>query len=676
MARSQPGTVRRRAAQLRRTICRHDELYYVRDRPVISDAQYDRLVAELKRLETAHPALVTPDSPTQRVGGAPLKAFPSVRHLAPMLSLESVTAEDDVRGFDERVRPVRGEKGYVVEPKFDGASLEVVYENGVLVRAATRGDGEHGEGVTENVMTIRSVPRRLRASKARGRPVPRRLSVRGEVMMRIADFRRLNADLGRRGQPPFANPRNAAAGSLRQLDSRVTARRPLHVVFYDVLKIDGGPRLADGLDLLAALRDWGLRASPHARHASTLAAVLAYQREMERRRDTLEYEIDGVVIKLNDLAARGRLRTTARHPRWALAFKFAPREEETTIKAITVQVGRTGVLTPVAILEPVSIGGVTVTRATLHNREEIRRLDVRVGDRVRLVRAGDVIPDIVARVGRARGRRRAAFAMPRRCPDCGRAVVREGPMDRCPNGLACPAQLMRAITHFGSRHALNIRGLGEETVTALVSSRLVRSVADLFRLDPRALETLDRFAEVSAANLVRQIEQARRPALWRFLHGLGIPGVGPQTARQIASQFRTLRAVRSATTEELASAAGVGASTARDVAAFFRRPDTRRIIDQCLARGVRPVEAPAPAGGPLAGQTIVFTGVLPSMTREDAEARAQQAGARVASSVSPRTTLVVAGDDPGSKHARARALGVRIVDERSFRRLAAGRARG
>ena len=638
------------------------------DRPTVSDAEYDRLFAALVRLEAAHPELVTPDSPTRRVAGEPLAAFPPVAHLAPVLSLESVTDADAVRRFDARIRaslrgaPVR----YVLEPKFDGLSLEVVYRDGVLQRASTRGDGEHGEGVTENVKTIRSVPLRLR-----GAPAPRLLAVRGEAIMRVDDFRRLNARLARTGQPAFANPRNAAAGSIRQLDARVTAGRRLQVFFYDILRMAGGPRLTSGTGLLETLAGWGLHPSPRARAGAGAEDILEYHREMARRRDRLPYEIDGIVVKADDLALRARLRTTARHPRWALAFKFPPREAETTIANVVVQVGRTGVLTPVAALRPVQLGGVTVTRATLHNREEIARKDLRVGDRVRVVRAGDVIPDVVARVPVRGARRHARFAMPTRCPACRTRIVHEGPFDRCPNGLACPAQRKRAIQHFASRHALDIRGLGPETIDALVSRRLVRSVADLFTLTSRDLLTVERFADVSAANLLTAIEKARQPPLWRFLHALGIPRVGAQTARDLADHFGTLGAVQSAGRTALEAVPGVGPAVAREVFAFFRQPANRRVIARCLRGGVRPSESRVLRRGPLAGRLLVFTGALKSMPRETAEARARAAGARTAGSVSRRTDLVVAGPNAGAKLAKARELGVRVIDEREFRTLIA-----
>jgi DNA ligase (NAD+) len=614
---------------------------------------------------------VKPDSPTQRVAGAPLPAFPTIEHLAPMLSLESVTDGDPVRRFDERVRaslrgkPVR----YVLEPKFDGLSLEVVYRDGVLVRASTRGDGERGEGVTENIRTIRSVAQRLH-----GTSPPRLLAIRGEAIMRLADFAALNERLEREKQPCFANPRNAAAGSIRQLDPRVTARRRLDVFFYDILHMERGPRLADDMSLLQALASWGLHASPYARAGSSVDDIFRYHQEMERRRSSLAYEVDGIVVKVDDLATRARLETTAHHPRWALAFKFAPREEETTIQDVVVQVGRTGVLTPVAVLRPVQIGGVTLTRATLHNRDEIARKDLRIGDRVRVIRAGDVIPDIVERVSPSSARRRRPFVMPTRCPVCHTPVVHEGPFDRCPNGLACPAQLKRAIQHFGSREALDIRGLGPETVEALVSSGLIRSVADLFTLNARDVVKLERFADLSAANLLHAINNARRPPLWRFLNALGIPSVGAKTAHDLAEHCGTLDRIQSADEHALTTVPGIGPNVARDVAEFFRRSVNRRVIDSCRRRGLQVVESAATRRGPLAGKTVVFTGGLESMTRQDAEERARASGARTARSVSAQTDLVVAGTDPGSKYAKARALGIRIVDERQFEKLVGAHA--
>ncbi|MGH7546276.1 MAG: NAD-dependent DNA ligase LigA [Gemmatimonadota bacterium] len=658
---------RTRIEELRAAIRHHDYVYYVLDRPEIPDEEYDRLFAELKAIEDAHPDLVTPDSPTQRVGGEPRPGFPEVRHRAEMLSLDSVTDPEEVRRFDERVRRALEVERvtYLLEPKYDGLSLEFVYEDGALARASTRGDGERGEGVTENVKTIASVPLRLRA---RSRTPPALLAVRGEALMRLEDFRRLNAELAREGKPTFANPRNAAAGSIRQLDPKVTARRPLEVIFYDILDREGGPELRTGAEGLEALRDWGLRVSTLHLRTESLDEIFDWHRERESRRDELGYEIDGIVIKVDDLAARARLGATARHPRWALAFKFVPREAETVIDEIRVQVGRTGVLTPVAVLRPVKIGGVTVTRATLHNREELERKDVRVGDTVRVIRAGDVIPDVVGRVetqGRRRGRR---FRMPKECPECGTPVVRVGPFDRCPNGLACPAQLKGAIGHFGSRDALDIRGLGDKTVEHLVASGLVRNVADLLTLNESDLVELERFAEVSARNLVRAIEKAKKTELWRLLYALGIPNVGTQTARDLARHFGSLEAIEGAGEEALQEVVGIGPNVAASLAGFFRQPQNREVLSLLRERGVEwaaPSPAPAPSG-PFAGKTVVFTGALESMPRHEAEDLVRRLGGRTGGQVSRRTDFVVAGRDPGSKLDQAKDWGVTVLSEHEF----------
>ena len=488
--------------------------------------------------------------------------------------------------------------------------------------------------------------------------------------MRIEDFRGLNAELARSEEPTFANPRNAAAGSIRQLDPRITARRRLDVFFYDILSMGGGSALTHGGEELAALRDWGLRITPDHRRCTSVDEIVQFHREMERARDALEYEIDGIVIKLDELQARRRLGATARHPRWAVAFKFTPREQETVIQDITVQVGRTGVLTPVAVLSPVGIGGVTLTRATLHNREDVARKDLRVGDTVRVIRAGDVIPEVVGRVRRSGARRGGRFVMPTRCPECNAQVVREGPLDRCPNGLACTSQLRGAIQHFGSRDALDIRGLGKETVDQLVSAGLLRSVANLFTLRERDLERLERFAEVSARNLVQAIQNARRTDLARFLYALGIPNVGTQTARDLARHFGHLEVLQSADEAELMAVQGIGPNVARAVAGFLRRAENRTVIKLCLRRGLELREPRRSGRGPLAGQTVVFTGGLDSLSRTEAAALVTEAGGRVSASVSNKASYVVAGRDPGSKLEKARQLGVSILDEKAFLKLA------
>jgi DNA ligase (NAD+) len=659
--------LRQRAQELREQIRRHDYLYYVLDRPEISDEQYDRLFDELRKLEEAHPELVTPDSPTQRVAGAPAPSFPEVRHFAPMLSLDSTTAPDAVKEFDRRIQlEFRGAAApYVLEPKFDGLSLELVYEDGEFVRASTRGDGLIGEGVTANVRTVPSLPLRLRSQS----PPPRLLAIRGEAFLRISEFQKLNAALMREGKPLFANPRNAAAGSIRQLDPSVTASRRLEIVCYEILAMRGGARIRTHWEALAALQNWGLRTSPLARQAAALEEILSYHAEMEVKRDALGYEIDGIVIKVNDLEARERLGATGHHPRWALAFKFTAREKETVIEDIVVQVGRTGVLTPVAILRPVQIGGVTVSRASLHNRAEIERKSLRIGDAVRVVRAGDVIPEVIGRVDK-RQKQGRPFRMPERCPVCGTKIEHKGPFDVCPNGLACPAQLKESILHFASRDALDIRGLGEKTVDLLVSAGLVSSIADLFILREQDLLRTGRFAEISARNLINAIQNSKRTDLWRFLYGLGIPGVGVRTARDLAGHFRTLEALETAGLDQIQTIPSVGPVVARNVVEFFRRPNTRKIIRLCRERGLELRSWERPRKGPFAGKVVVFTGALESMTRGEAQELVRNLGGRVADSVGRSTDLVVAGAKPGSKYEKSRALGIRIVDEQQFLKLA------
>jgi DNA ligase (NAD+) len=667
---SRPAAARR-IEELRRLIRRHDRLYYVLDRPEISDAAYDRLFAELGRLERAYPDLVTPDSPTQRVAGAPAAGFPVVAHSAPMLSLEATREAQEVRRFVERARRDGRGATYLLQPKLDGASIELVFERGTLARAVTRGDGERGEGVTDNARTIRSLPKRLHAG--RGVPIPALLAVRGEVLLPLRAFQRLNAALVARGEEPFANPRNAAAGSLRQLDSRITAQRPLTLLAYEVLSIRGASFRTDR-DALAALRGWGFRVPAPLAVAADTDEVLAYHEKLAGRRDRLDYEIDGIVIKLDDLETRRRLGATAHHPRWALAYKFAPRTGVTRIESIAVQVGRTGVLTPVALLRPVDVSGVTVSRATLHNREEVRRRDVRLGDTVRIARAGDVIPEVVERIIRRGERRRSPFRMPVRCPSCGTAVVRSGPLTLCPNRLGCPAQLIGRLVHFASSGALDIEGLGPETATELVHRGLVRTPADLFRLTPAALRRLPGFAERSAAKLANAIRARRSVPLPKLLHALAIPGVGSATARDLAARFPSLDALARARPAELERVPGIGTASAAAIAGFFADRHNRRAIAALRRAGVR--AAPLrPIRGPLSGKTVVFTGGLGRFDRDRAGALVESLGGRVGSSVSARTDFVVVGETPGSKLDDARRLGIPTLDEAAFLALV-GRAGG
>lgn len=659
---ARPRDSRAVAERLREQIRRHDYLYYVRDRPVISDDAYDALMARLRKLEAAHPELATPDSPTQRVAGRPSTAFETLRHAAPMISLDSTRDRAEVARWDERMRkasrePVR----YLLEPKLDGASMELVYERGRLVRAVTRGNGTEGEVVTANVRTLGSVPLTLRATS---RAVPRFVSVRGEIMMGLRGFERLNKQLVQRDEEPFANPRNAAAGSLRQLDPRITAERPLRFIAYEILAVDGAAFGDDGT-VLAALRDWGLRTTDYTEAGDSVGDIERYHAAMAARRDRLGYEIDGIVIKVADLETRRRLGATGHHPRWALAYKFPPRVEVTRVEDITVQVGRTGLLTPVALLRPVEVGGVTVSRATLHNASEVRKRDIRVGDMVRVYRAGDVIPEIVERLPQRRGARHAPFRMPARCPACGTRVVTAGPMTSCPNRFGCPAQLKRSLQHFASEGGLDVPGIGEETANALVDHGLVRALPDLFTLTADDLMTLEGFAAKSARKLVAELAAARSLELHRFLYALGIPGIGVAVARDLAEEFGTLAALRAASEAALQRTPRLGATRAADVYAFFHDARTRRVVDDLLAAGVR-VTGEGRVRGPLSGKRVVFTGALSSLTRPEARQRVAALGGRVGESVGPGVDFVVVGEAPGEKLEQARRYGVREMSERAF----------
>ncbi|MEX2465266.1 MAG: NAD-dependent DNA ligase LigA [Gemmatimonadota bacterium] len=657
-----PAEVTREVERLRAEIDRHAHLYYVEARPAVSDAEYDELYAQLVEFEARYPALRTPASPTQRVGVQPQDGFDTVRHVEPMLSLDSTQDSDVVRRFDERVRKALGdgvEPTYLLEPKLDGASVELVYEDGLFVRAVTRGNGLEGENVTENVRTIRSVPLRMRDDR---RAVPDFAAFRGEVLMYISDFQDFNARLVEDGHEPYASPRNSAAGAIRQLDPRATDRRRLDVLVYDVLTTDHD--FASDAEGVAAIRDWGFRVPERVETVATVDEILAYHARFAEERDDLDYEIDGVVIKLDDFAARRAMGSTSHHPRWALAYKFEPRQEVTRLDKIDVQVGRTGVLTPVAFLRPVVVGGVTVSRASLHNREELRRKDLREGDTVRIQRAGDVIPQVVE-VIEHHDDRSPPFEMPTECPDCGTAVVEDGPRIRCPNRFGCPAQLKARIVHFGSRSALDIEGLGVETATLLVNLGWVRGLHDLFDLEPERLAELEGFAEKSANALVEAIASKRRPDLDRFLVALGIPEVGVTVAGALARHFRDFDAIRDASREALAEVPGIGPKMSEVIAGFFEDERNASAIDQLLSRGVEPV-APEPLDTPEEERgTAVFTGALP-VPRAEAEDAWRAVGGKVVGSVSSNTDFVVAGENAGSKLTKAEKLGVPVLDYEAF----------
>lgn len=668
---SQTTEVAQELERLRDQVRQHNHSYHVLDAPDISDEAYDALMQRLVALEAEHPELITPDSPTQRVGGAPVAGFETARHMKPMLSLASSPHEADLRAFDERLRRIVAAAGddtpvtYSLEPKIDGLSVELVYENGQLLRAVTRGDGEVGEVITPNVRTIRAVPLRLRDDEL---PLPELLAVRGEIFLPLGAFDDVNAELIATGKQPFANPRNAAAGSVRQLDPALSASRPLSIYCYDVLS--GAPDLVTQSRLLAALAAWGLPVNPGNDRSDDVEGVLAYFEQMVEQRDELPYEVDGVVVKLEALAVRDQLGTTAHHPRWAFAVKFEPRREVSELLRIIASVGRTGVVTPVALLRPVNIGGVTVARANLHNIDDIIRKDIRVGDTVRVERAGDVIPQVIERVETADASERGApFSMPTHCPSCGTELIKRGPYTVCPNAFECPAQLVGRLVHYGSRAGLDIEGLGERTVAQLVERGLVTRFHELYDLTAEQLADLDGFAERSAEKLWLAIEGSRHPELERFLYALGIPEVGGAVARTLARHFGTFERLRDASVGDLMLVDGVGEIMAEQVHGFFRESHNVAVLDALLDGRVEP-QAAALAGptgaGALSGLTFVFTGSLSKLTREQAEETVQSAGGRAAGSVSKKTSYLVAGASAGSKLTRAEQLELSILSEDEF----------
>jgi DNA ligase (NAD+) len=662
---SAPPDIVRRVQTLREEIEHHNYRYYVMDQPSIPDSEYDVLFRELVELEALHPDLVVPDSPSRRVGAEPSAEFAPVSHRMPMLSLNNAFQEEDVVGFDRRVREALGvaDVEYAAEPKFDGLAISLTYEKGRFAGGATRGDGFTGEDVTANLRTIRAIPLRLPDDEP-----PELLEVRGEVIMLKRDFDRLNVDQRNRDEKTFANPRNAAAGSLRQLDPKVTARRPLTFFAYGIGAVEGGgetwSRHDQILDYLSTRR---FRVAPERRVEHGVEGLLRFYRTIAEQRDRLPYEIDGVVYKVNDLKEQERLGFVARAPRFAIAHKYPAQEAVTEVLDIEVQVGRTGALTPVARLKPVFVGGVTVTNATLHNEDEIRRKDVRIGDHVVVRRAGDVIPEIVSVVTERRPATGREFVMPTQCPVCGSHVERlpDEAVARCTAGLFCPAQRKQALLHFASRRAMDIEGVGEKLVDQLVDRELVRDPSDLYRLDAPQLAALDRMGDRSAANVAAAIEASKRTTLARFVYALGIRNVGEATAKDLAGHFGSLDALMAAGGEVLEQVPDVGPVVAASIAGFFSEPHNRAVVMSLRELGVTwPTPAAVPAGAAGArGKRFVLTGTLPHLTREDASARIEAAGGQVMGSVSKNTDYVVAGDSPGTKYEKARQLGIPLLDE-------------
>ena len=657
---------RQRVKLLRQQIDEHNRRYYTFDAPLISDAEYDRLLRELQQLESDHPDLVTPDSPSQRVGAQPLIEFGQVEHTLAMTSLDNAFSEQEVRDWDQRVRKglsPDARVSYTAEPKFDGASVSLRYQDGLLVQAGTRGDGRVGEDVTSNIRTIKTVPLRLH-----GKAWPAILEVRGEIVIPKRDFEVLNAERLKNGEKIFANPRNAAAGSLRQLDPRITAGRPLSFFPWGLGEVSQ-ELAAQYSDVTERLTDWGFRSTEFFRILADITACLDYYQEMLAHRDRLPFEIDGVVYKVNELAMRARLGYTARAPRWALAHKLPAQEETTVVEDIIPSVGRTGVITPVAKLAPVSVGGAMVSNATLHNQDEVERKDVRIGDTVIVRRAGDVIPEVVGVVMEQRPRGARAWQMPEKCPVCDAQVVRmpEEAAHRCTAGLYCPAQAAGALLHFAARRALDIEGLGDKLVEQLVGKGLVQSLADIYTLTQAQLAELERMGDKSAHNLLASIEKSKTTTLGRFLLTLGIPQVGEATAQMLAQHFGDLAALMAAEREVLERISGIGPNMAEDIHTFFSQSHNRAVIQQLLAAGIHwPKVMPAAVSSAVAGKSFVLTGTLAGMTRDEAKEQLLALGAKVTGSVSNKTDYVVVGGDPGSKADKASKLGITILNEAEF----------
>jgi len=663
--------IKKEAELLQSQLTEHNYRYHVLDDPVISDEEYDRMLKRLVELEKEFPELSTPDSPTKRVGAPPLSSFEQARHAVPMLSLDNAFNDRDILDFHQKIAKMLGSSDilYTAEPKLDGVAVELRYENGILVQATTRGDGVTGEVITENIRTIASVPLRLNDAKIKP---PSRLDARGEVIIKRADFERLNKERLEKGEPVFANSRNAAAGSLRQLDSRITALRPLDIFVYGTGLVQG-MEFERHSDLLSMLKAFGFPVNPHIRYRTDINGAVMFYRELENLRNSLDYEIDGMVIKVDEIRFQNLLGEKIRTPRWAVACKFPALQKTTVIKDIIVQVGRTGVLTPVAVLEPVTIGGVTVSRATLHNEDEIRRKDIRINDKALVMRAGDVIPKVVKIIESERDGSQIPFEMPLSCPVCGSPVEKtkqdRSCLNKCVNA-SCPAQIKERLAHFVSKKAFDIEGLGRKIIDQLVDEKLVADFADIFTLDPFTLAGLERMGEKSASNLVRAIEKSKKIPLRRFIYALGIDHTGENASRLIAECFGTLDRVMSASPQELEAVHGIGPETAGAVHAFFANSEHIEIMEKIQNAGVVVMDDDTSGeimhDNAFAGKKVVLTGTLASMTRQQAGRLLEELGASVVSSVSSKTDFLVAGDRAGSKLAKALNLGIAILDEKKF----------
>ncbi|EOS9874549.1 NAD-dependent DNA ligase LigA [Vibrio parahaemolyticus] len=665
-------SVHQRLEELKESLHYHAVRYYVEDNPEIPDAEYDRLMRELLEIEAQHPDLVTVDSPSQRVGGKPLSEFSQVTHEVPMLSLDNAFDDSELDSFHKRAQDrIGGEsiKQYCCEPKLDGLAVSLLYENGILVQAATRGDGTTGENITENVRTINAIPLKLR-----GDDWPARLEVRGEVFMPKAGFEKLNELARQKGEKVFVNPRNAAAGSLRQLDSRITASRPLSFYAYSVGVVQGADLAASHYERFLQIKSWGLPMCPETKRVDSLADVKTYYQDILQRRDALPYEIDGVVIKIDDIAVQERLGFVARAPRWAIAYKFPAQEEITTLNEVEFQVGRTGAITPVAKLEPVFVGGVTVSNATLHNADEIERLQVKIGDQVVIRRAGDVIPQVVSVIKERRPETARDIIFPTQCPVCGSHVERiEGEaVTRCTGGLVCQAQRKQALKHFVSRKALDVDGLGDKVIEQLVDREMVETPADLFKLSAGVLTVLERMGSKSAQNIVNALEKSKLTTLPRFLYSLGIREVGEATAANLAQHFKSLEAIQAATEEQLIAVQDIGVVVAKHITTFFEEEKNQAVVQDLLVQGIHWPEVSAPEQGaelPLEGKIVVLTGTLSQLGRTEAKEALQSLGAKVTGSVSKKTDILFAGENAGSKLTKAQELGIEIKTEQDLLEL-------
>ncbi len=669
-----PPEVLERIKRLREEINYHNYRYYVLDSPVISDEEFDALMNELRDLEERYPETITPDSPTQRVGAPPSEKFNTVRHRVPMLSLDDAFSEREVLDFDERIKRFLGtdsEIEYSLEPKMDGLAVELIYENGVLVQGSTRGDGYTGEDVTANLRTIKPIPLRLIERQIK---VPSLLEARGEVFMNKKDFERLNREREENGEPPFANPRNAAAGSLRQLDPNVTATRPLDIFCYGVGVVEGY-EFKTQWEMLQTFKKWGLRVNPMVDKTRGIRGAIDYHQRITKVRPSLPYEIDGIVIKVNSLELQQRLGAKARSPRWAIAYKFEPAQAVTKILDILLSVGRTGAVTPVAVMEPVKVGGVVISRATLHNEDEIRRKDIRIGDYVIVQRAGDVIPEVVRPLVERRTGQERRFVMPKTCPVCGSPLVRKPgeAVWRCPNPDCFP-RLVRQLTHYASKAAMDIEGLGPKVAEQLINAGIVRNVADIYQIKMSDLMSLEGFAEKSARNLLDSIERSKKTSLARFLYALGIRHVGEVTAQILARRFGSLKALMDADIEDLRDIEGIGPEVASSIVSWFKEERNRRLVKRLLDNGITFEGESRGKKLPLEGKSFVFTGALSSLKREEAKKIVQDLGGQVGSTVSRKTSYVVVGENPGSKYEKARKLGIPILSEEEFLKMIKGGA--